>query len=225
MFKHAMVVARSGNGAERCLPWLGRLMDAAASRVTLLTVLESGRRRGLAGRRVVTDEEVLRRAAYAALQGPAVQLGELGFDVKSVVRFDDPVANILEGVAASNVDVIALSIPFDEPSARWWRRSAVERLFGQTMVPVFVVRHGPSRFQRILVCLSADAPERVAEVARALADRDDATLFAVYEVVEGDVASRVCAVARRRAVDLVIANVRDAACVMAAAPCPILAVP
>jgi nucleotide-binding universal stress UspA family protein len=145
MFKHAMIVLGSANGAERCLPWLRRLMDATASRITLLAILEPARRRGLAGGRVVTDEEVRRRAAYAVLQGPAARLGELGFDVKSVVRFDDPVANILEGTAASNVDVIVLSIPFDEPSARWWRRSAVERLFEQTMVPVFVVRRPDQR--------------------------------------------------------------------------------
>ncbi|MEZ4332262.1 MAG: universal stress protein [Myxococcota bacterium] len=200
MTPHSILIPHDGS------PLSGTIVDALAPlldggvNVTLLHVVEEGSAGADSLRRPA------RSAADGALDGSALDASEAAVQARgaTVTRIErrarDVAAAIVDDVAASRPDLVAMTTHGRGGFSRLVRGSVAERVLRACPAPLWMVNpktHPTARLARILVALDgSEEAERILDVVIPIARRTDARATLLY--VDWDAATDTPAQAAKR---------------------------
>lgn len=140
MFKRILVPLDGSPLSEAILPQVAELTHALGAEVTLLRVGLAHAFPGVDPKSLVDEEVRVMQEAEAYLATVAQRFGQEGMTIRTVVRYGQPAAEIIDHVAFEGVDLVAMSTHGRSGLTRLVMGSVAEEVVRKVRVPVLLLR-------------------------------------------------------------------------------------
>lgn len=140
MFKRILVPLDGSPLSEAILPQVVELTHALGAEVTLLRVGQAHAFPGVDPKYLVDEEVRVMQEAEAYLAIVAQRFAQEGMTIRTVVRYGQPAAEIIDHVAFEGIDLVAMSTHGRSGLTRLVMGSVAEEVVRKVRVPVLLLR-------------------------------------------------------------------------------------